>query len=162
MVTLILISYNQILRQASLFIPLLLFPSLFSLSSLLLPSSFPPSSLSLPSFFPPPSLLPPSLILLQLLTDRFAQNQDSSYPCGDLSNYCGGTFQGIIRKLDYIQGLGVNAIWISPIPEQTDNGYHGYWQKDIYTINPSFGMSDDLKSLVNECHSRNIWVMLDV
>lgn len=103
-----------------------------------------------------------SRVIYQLLTDRFAQNQDDSSPCGDLSNYCGGTLQGIIRKLDYIQGLGVNAIWISPIPEQTDNGYHGYWQKDIYTINPNFGTSDDLISLVKECHNRSIWVMLDI
>jgi len=99
---------------------------------------------------------------LQILTDRFAKDTDDSSPCSDLSEYCGGTFQGIIRKLDYIQGLGVNAIWISPIPEQTDNGYHGYWQKNIQNINPHFGTAEDLQQLVNECHSRDIWVMLDV
>lgn len=82
--------------------------------------------------------------------------------CSDLNTYCGGTFKGIIRKLDYIQDLGVNAIWISPIPKQTDNGYHGYWQQDIIKINSYFGSSDDLKQLVKECHNRDIWVMLDV
>jgi len=79
-----------------------------------------------------------------------------------LTDYCGGTFSGIISKLDYIQGLGVNAIWISPIPAQTDKGFHGYWQKDITKINPHFGSEQDLKNLVDECHKRDIWVMLDV
>ena len=100
--------------------------------------------------------------LSQVLTDRFASTGNNTSSCGDLSDYCGGTFQGIIRKLDYIEGLGVNAIWISPIPEQTDKGYHGYWQKNIFAINSHFGSSDDLKQLISECHKRNIWVMLDV
>ena len=103
------------------------------------------------------------IINVQILTDRFAKSGgDADAPCRDLSNYCGGTFQGIIEKLDYIQGLGANAIWISPIPEQTDKGYHGYWPKNLYGINPHFGTSSDLKRLVTECHQRDIWVMLDV
>ena len=96
---------------------------------------------------------------MQLLTDRFAGSQDQ---CSDLHNYCGGTFQGIISKLDYILRLGANAIWISPIPLQTDGGFHGYWQQDITKINPKFGNSSDLVRLVQECHKRDIWVMLDV
>ena len=98
----------------------------------------------------------------QILTDRFAKTGDASSPCQDLRDYCGGSYQGIIDKLDYIQGLGANAIWISPIPEQTDKGYHGYWQKNIYNLNEHFGTSDDLKRLVSECHKRDIWVMVDV
>ena len=96
------------------------------------------------------------------MTDRFASESDKSSQCSDLQSYCGGTFNGIAEKLDYIQGLGANAIWISPIPSQTDGGYHGYWQQDITKINPNFGTSDDLKNLVNACHKRDIWVMLDV
>jgi alpha-amylase len=103
-----------------------------------------------------------SRIIYQLLTDRFAQDQDPTSPCSDLSTYCGGTFDGITRKLDYIQGLGANAIWISPIPSQTPNGYHGYWQMDINQINSHFGTESDLESLVKECHNRGMWVMLDV
>ncbi len=97
------------------------------------------------------------------MTDRFALEHGGDSPCGDITNYCGGTFRGVGAKLDYIQGLGANAIWISPIPKQTDKGYHIlYWQQDITQINPHFGSSDDLKELVNECHKRDIWVMLDV
>ena len=51
------------------------------------------------------------------MQQRFAREDDSNSPCGDLSDYCGGTFRGIGKKLDYIQGLGVNAICISPIPK---------------------------------------------
>ena len=97
-----------------------------------------------------------------MLTDRFAGNSNQNNPCSDLSTYCKGTFRGIIRKLDYIQSLGANAIWISPIPLQTPNGYHGYWQQDLTQINPNYGTESDLKELVEECHRRDIWVMLDV
>lgn len=98
-----------------------------------------------------------SRVIYQVLTDRFSGGSGS-----DLSNYCGGTFKGITQKLDYIQQLGANAIWISPIPENTDGGYHGYWQKNLFSINSHFGTSSDLKELVSACHSRDIWVMLDV
>lgn len=103
-----------------------------------------------------------TLSLFQLLTDRFAKDTDDSNSCNDLTTYCGGTYKGIIKKLNYIQGLGANAIWISPIPLQTDGGYHGYWQQDITQLNPNFGTVQDLKDLVQACHSRDIWVMLDV
>ena len=45
-----------------------------------------------------------SIILLQVLTDRFAKDTDNNANCTDLNSYCGGTFNGIIQKLDYLQG----------------------------------------------------------
>lgn len=57
---------------------------------------------------------------------------------------------------------GANAIWISPMVENTPGGFHGYWAKNIYKINPNFGSEEDLKNLISECHRRDIWVMLDV
>jgi hypothetical protein len=77
----------------------------------------------------------------QVLTDRFACTEPCMKPCNNLRDYCGGTIQvrnmtlklyyyylkinnlhlkGLIRKLDYIEGMGFNAIWISPIPESTN------------------------------------------
>jgi len=103
-----------------------------------------------------------SRTVYQLLTDRFARSDGSTNGCGDLSNYCGGTFQGIINKLDYITGMGFDAIWISPIISNYGNGYHGYWAKNIYEINGHFGSADDLKNLVNACHAKGVWVMVDV
>lgn len=53
--------------------------------------------------------------IYQVLTDRFARTDLSTSAGCDVSKYCGGTYQGIIKKLDYIQGMGFSAIWISPI-----------------------------------------------
>lgn len=49
------------------------------------------------------------------LTDRFATGKDGGDECGDLSDYCGGTFKGLEANLDYIQGMGFDAIWITPV-----------------------------------------------
>jgi alpha-amylase len=55
---------------------------------------------------------------LQVLTDRFAKTDSSSTTaCSDLSNYCGGTWAGMESNLDYIQGMGFDAIWITPVVE---------------------------------------------
>ena len=62
----------------------------------------------------------------------------------------------------YIKQLGANAVWISPIPENTNGGYHGYWQKDLHKLNPYYGTSDELKGMVNTLHNNDIWVMLDI
>lgn len=51
------------------------------------------------------------------LTDRIARGSDDSggSACGNLGDYCGGTFQGLEGKLDYIKGMGFDAIWITPV-----------------------------------------------
>ena len=103
-----------------------------------------------------------SRAVYQILTDRFARMPDDDYNCTDLYEYCGGTFQGIKNRLDYIEGLGYDAIWISPVVENTRNGYHGYWAKNIYEINPYFGTESDLVELANELHARDMYLMIDV
>jgi alpha-amylase len=52
-----------------------------------------------------------------VLTDRIARSSSDTggNACGNLGNYCGGTFKGLESKLDYIQGLGFDAIWITPV-----------------------------------------------
>ena len=99
--------------------------------------------------------------IYQLLTDRFASTDDKIKSCSDLSNYCGGTFKGILQHLDYISGMGFNAIWISPPLKNKEGSFHGYHNIDIYSINDHFGTKDDLKQLIDECHKRDIWVILD-
>lgn len=56
----------------------------------------------------------------QVVTDRFARSDNSTIaPCvAALGEYCGGSLQGIINKLDYIQELGFDAVWISPVQSQ--------------------------------------------
>jgi alpha-amylase len=100
--------------------------------------------------------------IYQVLTDRFAQDNDNTNACGDLSNYCGGTYKGMINNLDYIQGMGFDAIWISPIVKNMDGGYHGYWATNWEDVNEHFGSKQDLKDLVNAAHAKGIWVMVDV
>jgi len=103
-----------------------------------------------------------SRTIYQVLTDRFSKSYTYTQPCPNLSNYCGGTFKGIQNNLDYIQNMGFDAIWVSPIITNTPNGYHGYWAQDIFSINPNFGSEQDFIDLVNACHARNIWMMVDV
>jgi alpha-amylase len=104
----------------------------------------------------------------QILTDRFALADGSSPSCSNLNDYCGGTWQGIINKLDYIQNMGFTAIWISPVTEQVQgltndgNSYHGYWQKNLYGLNSKFGTADDLKNLASELHDRGMYLMVDI
>lgn len=49
--------------------------------------------------------------------------------------------------------MGFNAIWISPVVDNIEPGYHGYWMKDLTKVNHHFGTEADLKSLVDKCHS---------
>ena len=69
----------------------------------------------------------------QVMTDRFAL-ADESYPACDpaAAEYCGGTWRGLEKHLDYIQGMGFDAIWISPIVANVEGNtsygeaFHGY------------------------------------
>ena len=98
--------------------------------------------------------------IYQVLTDRFARTSGSG-SC-NLSKYCGGSYKGIQSKLDYIKGMGFDAIWISPIVENTAGSYHGYHLTNLYKLNTNFGTEDDLKNLITACHKKDIWVMVDV
>lgn len=61
------------------------------------------------------------------LTDRVARNENDNGgdACGNLGNYCGGTFKGLQSKLDYIHGMGFDAIWITPVVESKQYMYPG-------------------------------------
>lgn len=102
-----------------------------------------------------------SRTIYQILTDRFGTS-DGSTPACNLNKYCGGTWKGIERRLDYIQGMGFDAVWISPVVENTPNGYHGYWTKNFYTYNEHFGTENDLRSLQNALHQRGMYLMVDI
>ena len=100
--------------------------------------------------------------IYQLLTDRYAQTNGSTAPCGNLGDYCGGSWQGITNNLDYIQDMGFTAIWISPITEQIPGityegaAYHGFWPQQINQVNSNFGTAADLKDLSNALHERGM------
>ncbi len=72
-----------------------------------------------------------------------------------------GDINGIIEKLDYLQNLGVDVLWITPIYESPlkDNGYD---ISDYYKINERFGTMEDFERLLSEAHSRNIKIIMDL
>ena len=100
--------------------------------------------------------------IYQLLTDRYSRTNGSTSPCSDIHKYCGGSFVGLQNNLDYIQGMGFDAIWISPVVDNFEDGFHGFWAKNWSQINFNFGTSQELINLIQQCHRRGIWVMVDV
>ena len=103
-----------------------------------------------------------SRTIYQLLTDRFYRSNGDTSGCSNLGNYCGGGFAGITAHLDYIQNMGFDAIWVSPIILNTPGGYHGYWAQDFYQINPYFGSEQDFVNFISALHARGMWIMVDV
>ncbi len=119
-------------------------------------------------------------IIYFLLTDRFndgdssnnnpnGENYDTAHP----ESYHGGDFQGIIDQLDYLDELGINTIWITPIVDNVNHnhrhgkegsqyGYHGYWAKDFTKIDEHLGDLNTFKNLIDEAHERGIKLMVDV
>lgn len=85
--------------------------------------------------------------------------------------YHGGDLKGLTRKLDYIQGMGITAIWFAPVfknkpvqgPKGDESaGYHGYWITDFTTIDPHFGTEAEFKGFVDAAHARGIKVYMDI
>ena len=85
--------------------------------------------------------------------------------------YHGGDIKGLIRRLDYIKGLGATALWVGPIfknkpvqgPKgQESAGYHGYWITDFTRVDPHFGTNADFKALVDAAHAKGMKVYMDI
>lgn len=70
-----------------------------------------------------------------------------------------GDFNGIISRLDYLDALGVSAIWLSPA--HPADSYHGYDVQDYTAVNPKYGTEEDFKRLVNAAHAKGIKVYMD-
>lgn len=71
-----------------------------------------------------------------------------------------GDFQGIISKLDELEALGINGIWLMPIHPSTT--YHKYNVSDYYEIDPAYGTMEDFEAFMSECESRDIKVIIDL
>lgn len=123
-------------------------------------------------------------VIYMTCTDRFYDGNTSNNKAynttdvfdkeGSLS-YHGGDFAGLEQKLDYLEDLGVNTIWITPIVENSDTktddgngneipstGYHGYWASDFTKLNPHLGTEAEFKSLISAVHARGMKLMVDV
>ena len=71
-----------------------------------------------------------------------------------------GDLAGITAKLDYVEGLGATAIWLTPI--HPSPSYHGYDVTDYFAVNPEFGTQDDMIALVSAAHERGMRVVMDL
>src|SRR5919198_1123642 len=71
-----------------------------------------------------------------------------------------GDFNGITQKLDYLQELGVNAIWLMPI--HPSPSYHGYDVINYYAVNSDYGTMNDFKHLLGEAHKRGMHIIIDL
>ena len=70
-----------------------------------------------------------------------------------------GDLRGVTEKLDYIQEMGFNGIWLMPIMPSTT--YHKYDVIDYKDIDPEYGTLEDFQKLVDECHDRDIRLIID-
>ena len=122
-----------------------------------------------------------------VMPDRFDNGDTTNDAGGDLSGdplvngfdptskgfYHGGDLAGLRVKLPYLDGLGVNAIWLTPqftnrwvqgegTPGGTSAGYHGYWQIDYSSIDPHFGTNAEMQQLVTDAHALGIDIYFDI
>ncbi|MFH0717595.1 alpha,alpha-phosphotrehalase [Staphylococcus delphini] len=72
-----------------------------------------------------------------------------------------GDLKGIIEKLDYLQFLGVDYLWLTPIYDSPMND-NGYDIRDYFKVNAQFGNKEDLRTLIDEAHARGLKIMLDI
>ncbi|MCD2347312.1 glycoside hydrolase family 13 protein [Clostridium guangxiense] len=106
-------------------------------------------------------------IVYQIMPDRFCNGDKSNDPKNVLkwgekptvSSMFGGDLKGIIDKLDYLEDLGINLIYLTPVFLSSTN--HKYNTKDYYKIDDTFGDVDKAKELVQKCHERNIKIIFD-
>ena len=98
-----------------------------------------------------------------LLTDRFAcSSAQPCRPCADWRSFCGGSWEGLATRLDYIQGMGFDAVWITPVVENAARGYHGYWATNFSRPEPRLGRGQALRALAAALHARGMWLMVVV
>jgi len=94
-------------------------------------------------------------VVYQIFIDRFAGFEDTDN--WHNPQFVGGDLQGIIDRLDYIEKLGIDVIWISPFYETS--AYHGYHITDYYSVDERFGTEEDLKELIEEVHDRDMRII---
>ncbi|HCD09486.1 MAG TPA: glycosidase, partial [Thermoanaerobacter sp.] len=128
------------------------------------------------------SNVPESDVIYQVMIDRF-YNGDKSNDDPEVSKgmfdptytnwrmYWGGDLKALTEKIPYIKGMGVTAIWISPVVDNINkpaiyNGeinapYHGYWARDFKRVEEHFGTWEDFDNFVKTAHANGIKVVLD-
>lgn len=119
-----------------------------------------------------------------MMTDRFFDGNESNNKASGADTYGdnpglyhGGDFAGVTAKLDYLQDLGVNTIWLTPIVKNVKGvavtaegkedvpynaAYHGYWASDFTKLNPTLGTTEEFETMISEAHKRGMRIMVDI
>ena len=109
-----------------------------------------------------------SAVFYEIFIDRFYQgdkSKDTSYinmkweELPTPKSFAGGDLPGIIEKMDYLEELGINALYLTPVFQSVSN--HKYDISDYFKVDPQFGSNEDLKQLIQNAHAKNIRVVLD-
>ena len=108
-------------------------------------------------------------VFYQIFPDRFFCSPRTQHPPGlrfkpwgtppEEQGFQGGDLYGVVDKLDYLQDLGINAIYFNPIFSSAAN--HRYHTFDYYQVDPLLGGNDALRELLDEAHRRDIHIVLD-
>ncbi|MVZ66261.1 alpha-amylase [Sphingobacterium sp. DK4209] len=109
-----------------------------------------------------------------IMPDRFANGDPSNDRVKGMADQSlnrdsmyyrhGGDLQGIINNLDYLQELGVTALWLNPVltNDQPLTSYHGYANTESYHVDPRFGGNEAYRKLIDACHKRGIKMIQDL
>jgi cyclomaltodextrinase / maltogenic alpha-amylase / neopullulanase len=106
-------------------------------------------------------------VFYQIFPDRFALSQRVKKPQGlepwtsppTVHGYKGGDLIGVVEKLDYLQDLGITALYFNPIFQSASN--HRYHTHDYFQVDPMLGGNAALRELLDEAHKHNMKVVLD-
>jgi cyclomaltodextrinase / maltogenic alpha-amylase / neopullulanase len=106
-------------------------------------------------------------VFYQIFPDRFALSERVAKPQGlepwysppTVHGYKGGDLLGVVEKLDYLQDLGITALYFNPVFQSASN--HRYHTHDYFQVDPMLGGNAALRELLDEAHERNIKVVLD-
>ena len=113
-------------------------------------------------------------VLYLIMPDRFANgNPDNDVVLGMLENKVnrneqygrhGGDLKGIENHLDYLEDLGVTAIWLNPTQENDmpESSYHGYAITDYYQVDRRYGTNEEFRQLVDKAHQKGMKVVMDM
>ena len=108
-------------------------------------------------------------VLYLIMPDRFSNGDPSNdawenFPVNRQNGggHHGGDLKGIKDHLDYIDRLGVTAIWLNPVQYNRSNASHGYAISDFYMIDPRLGSNEEYADLIDAAHSKGIKVVMDM
>ncbi|MEJ2069007.1 MAG: alpha-amylase family glycosyl hydrolase [Syntrophobacterales bacterium] len=109
-----------------------------------------------------PLLTRPEIVALRSEAERPEWNWHNWAESG--KRWQGGTIWGIEQQLDYLEGLGITALWVGPVLKQRArlNTYHGYGIQDFLEVDPRFGTREDLLALTQAAHGRSMYIILDI